>query len=94
MAPYRGRFASFRMNTVWPAVKMNRTSLWARKGLELTPMTWGSLGQGILTGKYSRDSVFGSNDRRSREVYVNFHGEKLLENLRIVEAMRPLGRNT
>lgn len=58
--------------------------------LDLTPMTWGSLGQGILTGKYNKDSVFASNDRRSREIYTNFHGEKLLKNLRIVEAMRPI----
>lgn len=56
----------------------------------LTPLTWGSLGQGILTGKYGREVTFASNDRRSREVYVNFHGEKLLRNLEIVETMRPL----
>ena len=56
----------------------------------LTPLTWGSLGQGILTGKYNKDSVFATNDRRSRDIYVNFHGEKLLKNLEIVEAMRPI----
>lgn len=56
----------------------------------LTPMTWGSLGQGILTGKYDKDVVFTSDDRRSREIYTNFHGEKLLKNLEIVEAMRPI----
>jgi len=56
--------------------------------LEMTPMTWGSLGQGILTGKYDKNSVFGSNDRRSREIYVNFHGEKLLHNLQIVEVLK------
>ena len=33
--------------------------------MELTPMTWGSLGQGILTGKYNEDSIFLSDDRRS-----------------------------
>ena len=52
-------------------------------------MTWGSLGQGILTGKYNRENVcFGADDRRSREIYVNFHGEKLEQNLRIVEALK------
>lgn len=56
----------------------------------ITPLTWGSLGQGILTGKYSKDSVFGDNDRRRRDVYVNFHGEKLIKNLDIVEAMKPI----
>ncbi|MBR7179895.1 MAG: aldo/keto reductase [Oscillospiraceae bacterium] len=58
--------------------------------LDLTPLTWGSLGQGILTGKYDRTAAFGSDDRRSREIYVNFHGEKLLKNLEIVERMRPI----
>lgn len=56
--------------------------------LELTPMTWGSLGQGILTGKYDEHSTFGPDDRRSREIYINFHGEKLRQNLRIVDVMR------
>ena len=57
--------------------------------LGMNPLTWGSLGQGILTGKYTKDNVnFGSDDRRSRDIYVNFHGEKLMQNLEIVEVMR------
>lgn len=56
--------------------------------LELNPLTWGSLGQGILTGKYDANTVFSVDDRRSRKAYVNFHGEKLLNNLQIVEQMR------
>lgn len=58
--------------------------------LQLTPMTWGSLGQGVLTGKYDANASFGKDDRRSRDVYVNFHGEKLKKNLAIVDAMRPI----
>jgi Predicted oxidoreductases (related to aryl-alcohol dehydrogenases) len=58
--------------------------------LELTPITWGSLGQGILTGKYHKDSTFGSDDRRQRDTYVNFHDEKLKKNLEIVEVMREI----
>ena len=59
--------------------------------LQMTPMTWGSLGQGILTGKYTiENAVFGSDDRRSRDVYVNFHGEKLVKNLQIVEVMKEI----
>ncbi len=54
----------------------------------LSPLTWGSLGQGILTGKYDASARFGPDDRRSRPVYVNFHGEKLERNLRIVAALR------
>ena len=53
-------------------------------------MTWGSLGQGILTGKYDRTCSFGSDDRRSREIYVNFHGEKLERNLKIVDELRKI----
>ena len=56
---------------------------------ELTPLTWGSLGQGILTGKYNLENTnFGPDDRRSRDIYVNFHGEKLKKNLEIVDVMR------
>lgn len=58
--------------------------------LQLTPMTWGSLGQGVLTGKYNVDSGFGANDRRSRDVYTNFHGDKLRKNIEIVEKIKPL----
>ncbi len=61
--------------------------------LNLTPMTWGSLGQGILTGKYDRNAAFGSNDRRSRDIYDNFHGKKLLKNLDIVDVMRKIAEN-
>lgn len=57
---------------------------------QITPFTWGSLGQGILTGKYDKNVVFGSNDRRSRGIYVNFHGDKLMKNLNIVEVMKPI----
>lgn len=56
--------------------------------LQLTPLTWGSLGQGILSGKYNSNSTFGPDDRRSRPIYVNFHGEKLAKNMDIVDEMR------
>ena len=56
----------------------------------LAPMTWGSLGQGILSGKYDASSTFGPDDRRSRPIYVNFHGEKLSHNLRIVDVLRDI----
>lgn len=58
------------------------------------PLTWGSLGQGILTGKYTRENLhFGEDDRRSREIYVNFHGEKLEQNLRTVAVLRRIAAN-
>lgn len=60
------------------------------QALSATPLTWGSLGQGILTGKYGKDASFGSNDRRSRRIYVNFYGEKLEKNLQIVEVLKQI----
>ena len=60
------------------------------KDFQITPFTWGSLGQGVLTGKYDKNTTFGLDDRRSREIYVNFHGDKLLKNLEIVEILKPI----
>jgi len=53
-------------------------------------LSWGSLGQGILSGKYNSDTEFSGNDRRSRGVYVNFQGKKLAQNLRIVAYMQSI----
>ena len=62
----------------------------AVKELNVTPLTWGSLGQGILTGKYDKNVKFDKDDRRSRPEYVNFHGEKLIKNLEIVNLLRTI----
>lgn len=76
------------------ACRKNETDLFSLQSkLHVTPMTWGSLGQGILTGKYGADVKFGADDRRSREIYVNFHGEKLKQNLRIVEVLKKIAEN-
>ena len=88
---YKGRFVSFQDEYSLACRKNEQDILQARSRLHITPMTWGSLGQGILTGKYTKDSVFGKDDRRSREIYVNFHGDKLSKNLQIVDAMKPIG---
>ncbi|MCD7824872.1 MAG: aldo/keto reductase [Clostridiaceae bacterium] len=87
---HKGRFVSMQ-DEYSLACRKNEDDLFdLSRQLELTPMTWGSLGQGILSGKYTEDSVFGADDRRSRDVYVNFHGDKLKKNLQIVERMRPI----
>lgn len=65
-----------------------------RDKFEMTPFTWGSLGQGILSGKYDKNCKFEANDRRSRDIYVNFHGEKLLKNLEIVEVLKEIASET
>ena len=87
---FKGKFVSFQ-DEYSLACRKNENDMKELSGeLELTPLTWGSLGQGILTGKYDKNTVFDSNDRRSREIYVNFHGEKLLKNLEIVESMKKI----
>ncbi len=87
---YIGKFVSMQDEYSLAKRSNERDLVELANALQLTPMTWGSLGQGILTGKYTVETVFGSNDRRSRDIYVNFHGDKLARNLRIVEAMRPI----
>ena len=85
-----GNFVSFQDEYSLACRKNEKDMFELSEKLELTPITWGSLGQGILTGKYDKDSMFGTDDRRSREIYVNFHGEKLLKNLEIVEVLRKI----
>jgi aryl-alcohol dehydrogenase-like predicted oxidoreductase len=90
LKPYVGKFVSFQ-DEYSLACRKNETDMIAISDqLQMTPLTWGSLGQGILTGKYDKNSTFESNDRRSRDIYVNFHGEKLLKNLNIVEVMKDI----
>lgn len=90
LKPYKGKFVSFQNQYSLACRDYESDILEIAEELQMTPMTWGSLGQGILTGKYDKTAVFGTNDRRSREVYVNFHGEKLLKNLQIVEALKQM----
>ncbi len=87
---YKNKFVSFQDEYSLACRKNEKTIVDLSKELKLTTLTWGSLGQGILTGKYNQDSIFGSDDRRSRDTYVNFHGKNLLRNLRIVDEMRKI----
>jgi aryl-alcohol dehydrogenase-like predicted oxidoreductase len=50
--------------------------------------TWGSLAQGLLTGKYDAGARFAPDDRRSR--YENFQGAKFESNLRMVDLLKSL----
>lgn len=89
-APYAAEIASFQNHYSLAHRDIEADMLAIAQALDAAPLTWGSLGQGILTGKYGPDVHFESNDRRSRSVYDNFYGEKLQKNLRIVDAMRPI----
>lgn len=88
--PYHTKFVSFQDEYSLACRKNEKDMFELSNNLELTPLTWGSLGQGILTGKYDRNSAFTEGDRRLRESYVNFHGEKLNKNLEIVETIRKI----
>lgn len=92
LKPYAGRFATLQNQYSLACRDFEEDILRISRELELTPMTWGSLGQGVLTGKYDKNATFGADDRRSRPVYVNFHGEKLLKNLQIVEVLQKIAQ--
>lgn len=55
-------------------------------------IAYGILGQGILTGKYNKNSIFPQNDRRGTVKYGNFHGKKLINNLHIVDELNQLSK--
>ena len=88
--PFIGRIVSVQDEYSLACRKNEKTLRTLSCDYRITPFTWGSLGQGILTGKYDKSVSFASDDRRSRDIYVNFHGEKLIKNLEIVEAMKPV----
>lgn len=91
LKPLAGRFTSFQDEYSLACRKNEKDMFLVSEELKMNPLTWGSLGQGILTGKYTKENVnFDSNDRRSRAIYVNFHGEKLEQNLRIVDEMKKI----
>lgn len=89
---YAGRFVSFQDEYSLACRKNEDDMLGLSAQLNLTPITWGSLGQGILTGKYDKNTTFGKDDRRSRDIYVNFHGDKLIKNLEIVEVLKQIAK--
>lgn len=91
LRPFAGRFCSFQNQYSLACRDYEKDIIHISEELNITPLTWGSLGQGILTGKYGRDVVMDKNDKRSRETYPNFHGEKLQKNLDIVDEMKKMG---
>ncbi len=91
LAELKGKFVSFQDEYSLACRKNEAEMKRLATEFSLSPLTWGSLGQGILTGKYNlQNTNFGPDDRRSRDIYVNFHGEKLKKNLKIVEVMRSI----
>lgn len=56
--------------------------------LGLVFMSWGSLGQGVLSGKYQSLSQLDPSDRRQREEYLNFHGAKFAAIQQVLQEMK------
>ena len=90
LKPFKGAFVSFQNQYSLACRSYEKDMQKIVSSLDVTPLTWGSLGQGILTGKYGRDVRFDPSDRRSRPAYQNFHGEKLQKNMDIVDVMRTI----
>ncbi len=47
-------------------------------------LAYGVLSQGLLSGRYGPDAQFDADDRRRNLRYKNFHGERLLLSLKVV----------
>lgn len=58
---------------------------------ESTLVTWGSLAQGLLTGKFGPETVFSADDRRSR--YENFRPPKFGANLQVARLVTDIARD-
>ena len=91
--PYKGQFVTAQHEFSLCCRKREGEIRLLESEMDTTPMTWGSLGQGMLTGKYNEFSHFPENDRRRRDVYVNFHGDKLRRNMKIVETLKAVAAN-
>lgn len=87
---FKGKFVCCQNEYSLACRKYENDLLSLSDNLDVTPLTWGSLGQGVLTGKYTLDTAFDNNDRRHKDIYVNFHGEKLMQNLKIVEEIKKI----
>lgn len=90
LKPFASKFSSFQNQFSLACRDFDKDIHVLSEELCATPLTWGSLGQGILTGKYGRDVVMDKNDKRSRDTFPNFHGAKLQKNLDIVDEMKKM----
>lgn len=69
------------------ANRANEPKIKEMKEQGLSFLSWGSLGEGILSGKYRSLPSFSENDRRHREIYQNFHGQNFQKNMLIVNEL-------
>lgn len=75
-------------------IRQDRTAeIRAIEAKGLTFLSWGSLAQGALSGKYPAEAAFDPDDRRSRDAYSAFHGEGLARRERAVALLREIAPN-
>jgi aryl-alcohol dehydrogenase-like predicted oxidoreductase/lipopolysaccharide/colanic/teichoic acid biosynthesis glycosyltransferase len=72
------------------ATRENEDDFFFLNRIGITPLTWGSLGQGILAGRIDENTIFEEGDRRLRPEYVNFHGERFKHNMQMVCVLKEL----
>lgn len=89
---YKNKFVCFQNEFSLACRKNEKEIIRIARELRLSPLAWGSLGQGVLTGKYNQDTKFGQDDRRSKNIYVNFHGDRLKHNLQIVDRLKNMAK--
>jgi aryl-alcohol dehydrogenase-like predicted oxidoreductase len=61
------------------------------QNLGISVLAYGPLAQGLLTGKYDIDTIFGQDDRRHR--LPHFQREDMVENLKTVDRLKEVGIN-
>ena len=74
-------------------VNREKESLILEQKKEKVFLAYGALAQGLLSGRYKSSKDFQAGDRRATERYVNFHGEKFEQNLRIIEGINQISNN-
>ena len=74
------------------AERANEHAARALSAVGCTFIGYGTLGQGILSGKYDAGTRFGADDRRAHARYRKFHGPALDRNLALVEVLRAQAR--
>ncbi|MDH5716635.1 MAG: aldo/keto reductase [Spirochaetia bacterium] len=67
-----------------------KTVISESKKLNLNIFTYGTLFQGLLTGKYNLSSKFSANDRRTR--LEQFQENKFKENIKLIEELKEIAR--
>jgi myo-inositol catabolism protein IolS len=74
-------------------VNRERESLILKQQRNKVFLAYGALAQGLLSGRYKSVKDFQVGDRRATERYVNFHGEKIEQNLRIIDGINKISNN-